>query len=344
MMSLLTARPAAHVLDAEVFRRFWYPVAHISEVDEKPLSRHLLGVELVIWSTGPGEVAAAVNRCPHRDARLSTGWIDECNLVCPYHGWSFGADGAAAHIPQMSPGSTYPARAALTTFSAQERYGWVWVCISDEPLLDIPEIPEFESEGWRLIREPESDWNCTSLHLIDNNIDPAHIAFVHRESFGSPEKPDVEVPSVERRRPGLRFGYVVPVEGRPGELGSATIRTTSNQLHGPFIMLNRITYPDGVQHLMVKACTPSTSTTTHQLQMVFRNDTEQQRPAADVVAFDAQVWQEDLDVLEHCWTDFSLDLVDNVHLKTDKASIEYRRWLAELVSTGALPSAEVGAS
>ncbi len=96
-------------------------------------------------------------------------------------------------------------------------------------------------------------------------------------------------------------------------------------------MLNRITYPDGVVHLMVKACTPETATTTRQLQMVLRNDTEADRPAAEIVAFDAQVWEEDVAVLAHCWTDYRVDVTDNVHLKTDKASIEYRRWLAGLI-------------
>jgi hypothetical protein len=88
---------------------------------------------------------------------------------------------------------------------------------------------------------------------------------------------------------------------------------------------------------MVKACTPATATTTHQLQMVVRSDSEEERPAADIIAFDAQVWEEDKAVLEHCWTDYRLDLVDNVHLKTDRPSIEYRRWLSDII--GAAPAA-----
>jgi hypothetical protein len=68
-----------------------------------------------------------------------------------------------------------------------------------------------------------------------------------------------------------------------------------------------------------------------------RNDSEAERPAADIIAFDAQVWEEDKAVLEHCWPDYRIDLLGNVHLKTDKASIEYRRWLGELVE-GAWPT------
>lgn len=328
---------SAALLDDPAFRRFWYPVARADALADRPIARHLLGEELVLWSPAPGIVSAAANRCPHRDARLSTGWVEACGLVCPYHGWAYGEDGAATRIPQLDSGSTLPPKAALRTFRAAERYGWVWVAL-DEPTLPLPEIPDYDASGWRAVHEPESDWQCTATHLIDNNIDPAHIAYVHRNSFGTPERPEIPIPRVERNQHGLRLGYEIAVESRPGEVGG-TVRNTSNQLHGPFLMLNRITYPDGVVHLMVKACTPATATTTHQLQLVLRNDTEADRPAADIIAFDAQVWQEDKEVLEHCWTDFRTDLTGNVHLKTDKPSIEYRRWLSEIIS-GSWPAPE----
>jgi phenylpropionate dioxygenase-like ring-hydroxylating dioxygenase large terminal subunit len=288
----------------------------------------------VLWSPAPGIVSAAHNRCPHRDARLSTGWMESCGLVCPYHGWAFGEDGAPTRIPQMgADAGAFPPKASLRTYRAAVRYGWVWVTLDEDPLLPIPDIPEYDADGWRVVSEPESDWQCTATHLIDNNIDPGHIAYVHRESFGTPANPEVDVPAVHRNEHGLLLHYEVEVESRPGEVGR-TVRNTNNQLYGPFMMLNRIRYPDGVMHLMVKACTPATATTTHQLQMVLRNDTEAQRPAADIIAFDDKVWQEDKAVLEHVWTDFRTDLTDNVHLRTDKASIEYRRWLGRLVEGG----------
>jgi phenylpropionate dioxygenase-like ring-hydroxylating dioxygenase large terminal subunit len=329
MPELLHEATTAPLLDDPAFRHFWFPVARADALADGPIARHLLGTELVLWSPAPGIVSAADNRCPHRDARLSTGWLDTCGLVCPYHGWGFGEDGGATRIPQLAAGSAFPPKAALTTYRAAQRYGWVWVAL-DEPHLPIPDIPEIDEQGWRVVYEPESDWDCTAVHLIDNNIDPAHIAWVHKNSFGTPARPEIPVPTVERDAAGMRLAYEVAVESRPGEVG-ATVRSTRNALHGPFLMLNRITYPDGVVHLMVKACTPATATTTHQLQMVVRNDTEADRPAADIIAFDAQVWQEDKDVLEHCWTDFRVDVLGNVHLKTDKPSIEYRRWLGEIV-------------
>lgn len=339
--ALPTSAPAQHLLDDPVFRRFWFPVAKVSALSDGPVVRFVLGEELVIWSPTPGTVAAAANRCPHRDARLSTGWIEECGLVCPYHGWAFDEGGAPTRIPQLPAGTPFPPKASLRSYPAALRYDWVWVTLDADPLLPVPEIPEFATVGWRVVHEPESDWDCTATHLIDNNIDPAHIAYVHRASFGTPKRPEVDIPDIELNEHGMRLGYQVAVESRPGEVGG-TVRTTRNQLHGPFLMMNRITYPDGLVHLMVKACTPSSAETTHQLQLVLRNDTDEQRPPSDIIAFDAQVWAEDRAVLEHCWTDYRTELTDNVHLKTDRASIEYRRWLGRLVSGG--PNVRGGAA
>lgn len=340
-VNLVEAASPPLLLEHEAFRRAWYPVAHSDELTTGPIERVLLGEELVLWSPVPGVVAAARNRCPHRDARLSDGWLENCSLVCPYHGWSYAADGHATRIPQLPEGSPLPSKASLVSYRAAERYGWVWVAL-DEPAFPLPVIPEFDDATWRLIREPESVWNCSAVLLVDNNIDPAHIAYVHRDSFGSPSHPEVPLPRIAASDDGLKVSYELPVQGRPGDM-SATVRITDNHLVGPLLLVLRITYPDGLEHLMIKACTPETPTRTRQLQMVLRNDTEHDRPASDIVAFDAKVWDEDKAVLERCWVDYRLDLTDNVHLKTDRASIEYRRWLRRIMD-GEWPAVSAAAS
>ena len=126
------------------------------------------------------------------------------------------------------------------------------------------------------------------------------------------------MPDVERTAYGLRSSYVVPVQSRPGE-PTSTVRSTTTDVHAPFLAVIRIDYPDGLAHIMIKACTPVDDDHTRQLQVVLRNDTDDDRSAADILAFDAQVWQEDKVVLEHCAAGFQLDLTANVHLRTDRA-------------------------
>lgn len=319
-----------HVTAELALRRHWFPVARGDAVTDGPVGRMLLGTALVLWRIGEGPVLAAVDRCPHRDARLSLGWVDGCALVCPYHGWEYGTDGRATRIPQVDQRTPISARAVLDMPLVEERYGWVWVCLSADPVAPVPELPEYDEPGWRRIHEPESHWSCPAPVLLDNNLDPAHIAFVHRNSFGSPESPEVPVADVERIPGGLRSRYEIPVQARPGET-TATVRRTTTDVLGPCLGRIRIDYPDGLSHIMLKACTPVTDTTTRQLQIVLRNDAEDDRPAADIIAFDDQVWREDKAVLEHLADGFHLDLAANIHLRIDRTSIEYRRLLLDLI-------------
>lgn len=324
-----------------VFRRFWYPLTFAASVGDTPVARRLLGEDLVLWRTGEG-VAVAIDRCPHREAKLSVGWLDErCRLVCPYHGWEYGPDGRAERVPQLPAGVPIPPKAALETVRCEVRYGLVWVCLDPEPLLDIPAVPEFGEAGWRYVPEYEWMFECSAAHLIENNFDPAHIAFVHRKTFGNPARPEVATPQLVRTGYGFVVDSRVPVENRPGS-AERTERSTTSELHLPFHGVIRIGYPDGLVHLMFKGCCPVDDGVTRLVQFVIRNDTEQDAPAADILAFDHRVEAEDQALLATVPTDYPLSLPRNVHLKNDRSSIELRRLYAELLSGAWEPGVESG--
>jgi phenylpropionate dioxygenase-like ring-hydroxylating dioxygenase large terminal subunit len=318
------------ITQTPVFRRFWYPVAFASAVTTTPVARRLLGEDLVLWSTGEG-VSVALDRCPHREAKLSPGWLDNCRLVCPYHGWEYGADGRAERIPQLAEGIPTPPSAQLTMVSGQVRYGVVWVCLDPEPLGEIPDVPEFGAEGWRVVPEYEWMFDCSAAHLIENNFDPAHVAYVHRNTFGNPANAIFPVPENQRTGYGFDARSQVPVEGRHGQPG-ATQRLTTAEFHAPFHGVIRIGYADGLSHIMFKGCCPIDDDHTRLVQFVVRNDTEADVPAADILAFDHRVEAEDQALLSTVPANYPLDLADNVHIKIDRSSIEMRRLYAELVA------------
>jgi phenylpropionate dioxygenase-like ring-hydroxylating dioxygenase large terminal subunit len=326
------------VTDIAELRAFWYPVAQLDALADGPVLRRLLGVDLVIWSPAPGEVRAAPDRCPHRDASLASGRVEDGCLVCPYHGWEFGEDGKAVHLPQVDDGAPIPPRARLEVAHAAAHWGWAWVAL-DEPTLPLPELAEIDDPAWRVIHDPESEWHCSSLHLLDNNLDPAHVAFVHAATFGAGSPKKVPLADVERTATGLRTELDLPVAGRHGEDDKHTVRSTVTDIWGPALMISRIRYPDGLVHIMLKATTPVDAKETRQLQIIVRNDTEADRPAEDIVAFDMRTWVEDKAVLERCYPDFHLDVTANVHLRVDRPSIEYRRFLAD-VADGSFRAAQ----
>src|ERR1700716_58382 len=109
-----------------VLRRFWYPVMPAALVDQGPQPFTLLDERIVLWKDGHGRYAAMADRCPHRSAQLSKGWVDGNALVCPYHGWAYDGCGTCVRVPQR-PDSGGLKGTAVRTFACSERYGHVWV-------------------------------------------------------------------------------------------------------------------------------------------------------------------------------------------------------------------------
>jgi phenylpropionate dioxygenase-like ring-hydroxylating dioxygenase large terminal subunit len=123
----------------DLFELFWHPVCTVDElasVSPHPLAVQLLGRSLAIARTGTGLVALA-DRCIHRSARLSVGWVDGDTVRCGYHGWAYGGDGRCREIPSM-PDGPIPERACVPSFDVEERHGLVWVRLDGSAGTSIP--------------------------------------------------------------------------------------------------------------------------------------------------------------------------------------------------------------
>lgn len=325
-----------------VFRRFWYAVGFAAHVADRPLRRTVLGTDLVLWRPAPGAaVSVALDRCAHRDAPLSRGWIEACHLVCPYHGWEWDAQGQTQRIPQF-PAAPHPTKSGLSMVAAQERYGMVWVCLAGPseggPVADVPAVPEFGGAGWRTVPETEWHFACTAMHLLENNFDAGHVAFVHAGTFGNRDRAELTESTVTRTPYGLKTHNLVPVDARPGEEGQ-TVRSSRSQLHLPFFGHLTITYPDGLGRIMLKAITPVDDEHCQLTQTVLRTDTEADRPASDILAFDELVESEDRDLLEALPKRYPLAPHLNAQAKADRDSLAIRRLWTDLVTGRIAPGA-----
>lgn len=332
------------VTDVPAFRSFWYPVAFADDLGSAPLARRVLGEDLVVWSDGRGGVGAARDVCPHRSSKLSIGWVTEPTadhpgcVVCPYHGWQFGTDGRARHIPQLEPGLPMPPKAALDSVFATIRYGVVWVSL-DEPVGGIPELPEYDSADFRFIRQFDEVWAAAAPRLVDNSFDPAHVAYVHKNTFGTPDNARIDVPEVDVTAEGLVMRTRVEVENqlesaqRANRIADArTVRTTTSRFVAPFLRAMSIVYPNGLRHMLITGICPVDDTHLRLVQFAIRNDTEADVAATDVIAFDRAVTLEDKWLLEMTKPDYELDLTELAHVKVDKGTIAVRKVYREIVA------------
>lgn len=109
----------------------WYAITSSDDLPAGKIMQAILnGENLVVWRSQDLMPSAWSDRCPHRGMRLSLGATRGASLVCPYHGWSFGADGHCHHIPAHP--KLAPSRAARARIHpVVEEYGYVWVCLGE---------------------------------------------------------------------------------------------------------------------------------------------------------------------------------------------------------------------
>lgn len=109
----------------------WYSIAASADIARgQVLPTALSGTALVAWRSRNDTISVWSDRCPHRGMRLCLGGTRDEVLICPYHGWVFGSDGACTHIPahpQLTPSRAARAR----IYPCTERNGYIWACIGE---------------------------------------------------------------------------------------------------------------------------------------------------------------------------------------------------------------------
>lgn len=321
-----------------VLRRFWYPVIPLSHLEAGPQPFTLLGEPLALWLDQTGKPAAVYDSCCHRQAKLSRGVIVNGNIRCPYHGWQFAPNGQCVEVPQQ-PDSPIPDSYRVIGYPCQERYGYVWVCLSHDPLDEIPDFPEAHDPNYRIIHAFYEVWHCGGLRLMENAFDHGHHHFVHNRSLGDRLNP-VPLPydDLHETERGIYFESPLFTHNNERLQKSIHMSDPSIQLkrkvnwYLPFGMVAQMTLPNGLIHTVVMYATPISDDQTQVVRFYFRNDTETDTPAADAIAFERPVLNEDRAVLETTDYDAPLDLRAEAHISTDKPGMLMRRKLAALLN------------
>lgn len=180
-------------------KMWWWPVATEGELGTEPLAVQLFDEALVLWRDGSGQPVLMTDRCPHRGAKLSLGSVQGGQLQCAYHGWCFEASGQCASIPAL-PGFKPPASHRADRHELLQVHGLLWAN-PGEAVNPPPELAGLPAR--RLIYGP-FDVATSAPRAVENFLDTAHFAFVHRGWLGEaghPEVPHYDVTHTPDGRP-----------------------------------------------------------------------------------------------------------------------------------------------
>ena len=182
----------------ELLRRYWYPVAAVSQMkDRDTLPVRLLGEDLVLYRNLQGGYGLIGSRCPHRSMSLVYGIPTECGLRCPYHGWAFDAAGNCTEQPYEdteNPQGRYKDKIKVPAYPVQALGGLLFGYLGPQPAPMLPPWDLFVLE--EATREiGHSVVPCNFLQIMENSLDPVHVEWLHQHmrnyvegKLGKPER------------------------------------------------------------------------------------------------------------------------------------------------------------
>ena len=316
----------------------WYAIATELEVANGPIGRTVLGINVVAYRDPAGEVIVAPDRCPHREAPLSCGTIENGVLRCCYHGWSFGAGGACVEIPSADPDFPIPRNANLPRYHSRLRYGLVWVCAAETPRGEIPAIDEEDTEEFRRINNPVQCWQTSATRMTDNFLDIAHFPWVHTGTFGNQQRthvPNINIESLPGNYIGYEYDVIAENRGgasvTTGQDAQVVSRRMSTGFHLPFAVRSTIVYENDLKHTLLLLPTPIDDNTSYFTFVVWRND-DFSVSAEDVVDFDRAIGHEDKKMLEKLSGLLPLETQALANTRSDKASAHWRQEFRKLIA------------
>ncbi len=165
----------------EVLRHYWQPIALVDELEGKRPVRPVraLGQDFVLFRDEAGRIGLLDRDCPHRNADLAFGRLEDGGLRCPFHGWLFDVTGKCLETPAEPEGSTLCTRIKQRSYPVEVRSGIVFAYLGEGaappfPAFDCFAAPDTHTFAFKGLIE------CNWLQALEVGIDPAHASFLHR--------------------------------------------------------------------------------------------------------------------------------------------------------------------
>lgn len=314
------------MLNDSVLLNDWHVVAYAPDIQQgTPVAVRLLDEDSVLWRHGE-TIHAWRDLCMHRGTRLSLGSVQGDTLICPYHGWTYNEAGQCVRFP-AHPRQKPPATARAIVYQVRQRYNWVWVS-SGNPPHDIAPFPQWEEPAFRKVQCGPYRINASGPRAIENFLDVTHFPFVHQGLLGDPDYPDVNDYNVETTPEGVIAKDIAVWQPDPDGTGKGARVSYTYKVLRPLTayFIKSSAGPSFAMYFTITPVAERVSLAWMYVAMDYGDLTDTQ-----VRQFQDDIIKQDIPIVESQRPELlPLDLQAELHLRSDRTAIAYRKWLRTL--------------
>jgi phenylpropionate dioxygenase-like ring-hydroxylating dioxygenase large terminal subunit len=294
----------------------WFAVVPSAELASgQTRAAYFFDQHLVVWRDDAGGAHVMDAFCPHLGAHLGHGGtVEGCEIVCPFHGWQFDAEGGNTSIPYSERVNR---RARIRSFPVLERNGFVFAWYHPDeapPPWEVEPVEELAS-GATPAATNEYTVQAGIQELAENAVDSAHFRYVHHTAT---------VPVIQRYESDGHRAVMESNQQFPTPRGVVDGHIDAMQ-DGPGTSIVR--FSGIVDLLLVSASTPIDAERTHTWFHFYVADGGDGAPSPVARAFAAEVHRqflEDMPVWEH-----KAHLVRPALADRDGPFMKFRAWYSQ---------------
>ncbi|MDE1853164.1 MAG: aromatic ring-hydroxylating dioxygenase subunit alpha [Thaumarchaeota archaeon] len=305
----------------------WHVIARSSDLREGDLSSaRLLGEDLVLWRVN-GTAHVWQDLCMHRGTRLTLGHIEDEHMVCGYHGWTYDSEGQCVRFPSH-PEQTPPRTAHAKVYAVREAYDYVWASLG-APSLDLPPFPEWDDPTYRKIICRPFTYKAAATRAVENFLDIGHFPFVHAGLLGDLDHTAIEDYEVGSTPTGILARNVKVWQPDPDGTGVGKYVNYTYGTRRPFTAY--FSKEGNGQTYMIQLNVTPVDELECIAWMCIAMNYSHDIPEEELKAFQERIVSQDIPVVESQRPErLPLDLQAELHLRSDRIAVAYRKWLKQL--------------
>src|SRR3954469_11032118 len=169
-------------LAGRYLRTFWHPVYLAKDLPAgKAIPLKVLNEDFTLYRGETGTPHLVGFRCAHRLSQLSIGWVEDDNIRCFYHGWTY--DGSGQCVQQPGEFAPFCDRIRIPGYPTEEYLGMIWAYLGEGTPPPMPRYPDLEDGGVRRVTSYVRE--CSFFQNLENGPDHVHIFFTHYALAGT---------------------------------------------------------------------------------------------------------------------------------------------------------------